>query len=82
MTSGSGILKIGDQLFEDPEFLFADSTFFQVFSSFTLQAGSPENVLGAPNQLVLTASAAKKYFPIRMQWDKPFWLVHNKRLIS
>ncbi|MBL7768888.1 MAG: ABC transporter permease [Flavipsychrobacter sp.] len=63
MTSGSGILKIGDQLFEDPEFLFADSTFFQVFSSFTLQAGSPENVLGAPNQLVLTASAAKKYFP-------------------
>ncbi len=63
MTSGSGLLKIGDQVFEDPEFLFADSTFFNVFSSFTLLAGVPEKVLQSPNQLVLTESAAKKYFP-------------------
>lgn len=63
MTAGSGLLKIGDQLFEDPEFLFADSTFFQVFSSFKLQAGNADKVLGAPNQLVLTVSAARKYFP-------------------
>lgn len=63
MTAGSGLIKIGDQLFEDPEFLFADSTFFQVFSSFTLQSGTPEKVLQSPNQLVLSVSAAKKYFP-------------------
>ena len=63
MTAGSGLLKIGDQLFEDPEFLFADSTFFQVFSSFKLQAGNADKVLDAPNQLVLTVSAARKYFP-------------------
>ncbi|GAB2674336.1 ABC transporter permease [Flavihumibacter cheonanensis] len=63
ITTGSGLLKIGDQLFEDPEFLFADSTFFHVFPSFRLEAGSPDKVLGAPNQLVMTESAAKKYFP-------------------
>lgn len=63
MTTGSGLLKIGDQVYQDPEFLFADSTFFRVFSSFPLLAGVPDKVLQAPNQLVLTESAAKKYFP-------------------
>lgn len=63
MIKGSGLLKIGEEVFEDPEFLFADSTFFNVFSSFTLLAGVPEKVLQSPNQIVITESAAKKYFP-------------------
>lgn len=62
MSEGSGLLKIGDQVFEDPGFLFADSSFFNVFSSFPLKEGNPQKVLGQPNQLVLSESAAKKYF--------------------
>lgn len=62
MSEGSGLIKIGDQVFEDPGFLFADSTFFSVFTSFPLKEGNPQQVLGQSNQLVITESAAKKYF--------------------
>ena len=41
--------------------LFADSTFFDVFS-FKLLKGNPANALGQPNTIVLTEEAAKKYF--------------------
>lgn len=61
MSAGSGLIKINDQTFEDPEFLFADSAFFSMFS-FPLINGSAANVLQQPNQIVLTQSAAKKYF--------------------
>jgi putative ABC transport system permease protein len=43
------------------EVLFADSTFFDVFS-FKLLKGNPSNALSQPNTTVLTSEAAKKYF--------------------
>lgn len=43
------------------EALFADSTFFDVFS-FQLQEGRPEKVLGRPGGIVLSVPAAQKYF--------------------
>lgn len=55
------LVKVGDKIFNEKDFLFADSTFFQLFD-FKLLQGQPKNVLEAPNQLVLTASSAKKYF--------------------
>lgn len=42
-------------------FLYADSTFFSFFS-FSLIQGDPTQVLAQPRTLVLTASAADKYF--------------------
>ncbi len=65
-VEGGGLLKINNQFFEDPGFLFADSTFFDVFSSFPLLEGNPAQALAHPNQVVVTQSAAKKYFG-----DKP-----------
>jgi putative ABC transport system permease protein len=46
---------------ETNRFIFADSNFFRFFS-FRLLRGSPDNVLARPFTVVLTQSAAKKYF--------------------
>lgn len=62
MDDGGGLVKVGDKIFEERKFLYADSTFFKVFPSFTLQSGNPEKVLEAPNQVVVSASTAKRYF--------------------
>ncbi|HTE24816.1 ABC transporter permease [Flavitalea sp.] len=61
MTRTSRITKYGDKLFDEKKFLFADSTFFEVFS-FKLLKGLPGQVLKAPKTIVLTEDAAKKYF--------------------
>ncbi|MCA0398806.1 MAG: ABC transporter permease [Bacteroidetes bacterium] len=61
-SESGGLIKVNNQFFEDPGFLFADSTFFAVFSSFPLLEGDPKQALANPNQLVITQSAAKKYF--------------------
>ncbi len=55
------VVKAGDQLFEEANFYYADSTFFQVFS-FGLLRGNPGKVLQAPNQVVLTEATARRYF--------------------
>jgi putative ABC transport system permease protein len=46
---------------ESRNFLFVDSNFFQFFS-FRLLKGDASRVLAEPNSLVLSESAAKKYF--------------------
>jgi ABC-type antimicrobial peptide transport system, permease component len=51
----------GDVVFQEDECGFADSTFFSVFD-FTLIAGDRKTALKAPFSIVLTESAAKKYF--------------------
>lgn len=61
MTRTSRIIKYGDKLIDEKKFLFADSTFFEVFS-FRLLKGLPGQVLKAPKTIVLTEDAAKKYF--------------------
>ena len=55
------VVKAGDQLFEESNFYYADSTFFQVFS-FGLRRGNPAKVLEAPDQVVLTEATARRYF--------------------
>src|SRR5690606_29455841 len=61
MTATSRIIRNEDKLFSEPNFLFADSTFFDVFT-FPLIAGDAATALDAPDKVVLTRSAAKKYF--------------------
>ncbi len=55
------IVKYADRVFDERHFVYADSTFFRVFS-FRLLRGNPAQALARPFSVVLTASAARKYF--------------------
>jgi putative ABC transport system permease protein len=48
--------------FYEKGMIFADSTFFEVFT-FEMIQGNPETVLDEPNSIVLTEKIAKKHFP-------------------
>ena len=50
-----------DHRFYEGSYLTADPKFFQVFD-FTFLEGDPATALSAPNSVVLTESAARKYF--------------------
>lgn len=54
-------LKYEDKLFEEKNFLYADSAFFSTFS-FLLIEGNAETALDGPEKMVITESMAKKYF--------------------
>jgi putative ABC transport system permease protein len=55
------VVSYGAQQFDEKAFLYADSAFFSLFS-FPLLKGNPKSVLDAPNKMVMTESAARKYF--------------------
>jgi putative ABC transport system permease protein len=55
------LVKYGEKLFHEKQFMYADSTFFNLFS-FKLLKGDPQQVLKAPKMVVLTTTTAKKYF--------------------
>jgi putative ABC transport system permease protein len=55
------VISYHDKVFDEKNFLFADSDFFRIFS-FKLIEGNPAIALNAPHQLVITESMAKKYF--------------------
>ena len=61
MTDKDMIVKSGDNLFTEPNFLYADSTFFRIFD-FKMRQGNPTLALNGPRKVVLAASAAKRYF--------------------
>src|SRR5688500_10316120 len=61
MRSADMIIKHSDQVVTEPDFMFADSTFFKIFSNDVIQGNSAE-ALNGPFKVVLTESAAKKYF--------------------
>lgn len=55
--------KKADIRFKNPEYVvYADNHYFQLFS-YKWLAGTPNIALTEPNEVVLTASRAKKYFP-------------------
>lgn len=55
------LIQYEDKLFEEKEVMWADSAFFQVFD-FKLKQGDPVTALKEPFSIVMTESAAKKYF--------------------
>ena len=57
----NSLLIYEDKQIEEPNFFFAEANFFDVFS-FNLITGDPSTALAEPNSLVLTETAAKKYF--------------------
>jgi putative ABC transport system permease protein len=48
--------------FEEDGFLYADSTFFDVFGGFALQKGDPATALHRPGTVILSPDAARRYF--------------------
>ncbi len=54
------VLSVGTQSYAEKDFLFSDSTFFEIFSFDFLQGD--QAALKTPNQVVITAKTAKKYF--------------------
>jgi putative ABC transport system permease protein len=69
MTDGDEIVKCNENLFTERNFMYADSTFFKIFSSQFLQ-GNPQNALDGPHKVVLTASTAKRYFGVENPLNK------------
>jgi putative ABC transport system permease protein len=61
ITQGSGIVKHGQKQFFEYGILYADQSFFKVFT-FPIIKGDPETVLKEPYTAVLTESTAAKYF--------------------
>lgn len=61
MTDEDMIVKHKTNFITEPYFLFSDSTFFKMFSA-DLILGNPAKALNGPFKVVLTESAAKKYF--------------------
>ena len=61
--AGGWLVRQGDRVFNetDEEFIFADSSFFDLFS-FRLLKGDPSTCLVEPRSIVLTEEYARKYF--------------------
>jgi putative ABC transport system permease protein len=55
------VIKNGDNVFDEPRILYADGSFFKIFS-FHLIEGNAATALDAPDKMVITKSMAKKYF--------------------
>ncbi len=55
------VVSYADKLFTEKRFLYADPSFFDIFS-FRLTSGNPRTALLSPHNVVLTKSAAHKYF--------------------
>jgi putative ABC transport system permease protein len=62
-------VQYGEKIFVEKKFLFADSTFFTMFS-FPLTEGNPVTALDAPGKVVITKSMEKKYFGDRQALGK------------
>ncbi len=55
------VVKTGDKIFDEPRILYADESFFKMFS-FKIIKGDAATALNAPDKIVITQSMAKKYF--------------------
>ena len=61
MTDAERIVRHGNTLVAEPNFMFADSTFFDLFDA-TMRLGNPRQALNGPYKVILTESTAKRYF--------------------
>lgn len=58
---GPAIVRSGEQVFYESGFFFVDSTVFDIFD-FALLTGNPATALTRPQTVVISESAAQKYF--------------------
>ncbi|MGA7837530.1 MAG: ABC transporter permease [Ignavibacteriaceae bacterium] len=59
--AGIPVIRYKDKVFSEDRFLWADSTFFDIFTLPFIK-GNPQTALVKPQSVVLTESMAKKYF--------------------
>lgn len=59
--SWGGLLKIGNTINEENNIKFTDNSIFKIFN-FPLVQGDPATALQSPNDIVITESAAVRYF--------------------
>ncbi len=57
----NSLFAFGDERYYEDDILFADSSFFKLFT-IPLLYGDPETALAVPRSIVLTESVARKYF--------------------
>ena len=55
------VLRYGEKSFVEKRFVFADSTFFKIFT-FPLIEGDPKTALDAPGKIVMSETMERKYF--------------------
>lgn len=55
------VMQVGDRLFEEKRIIYADSTFFDMFS-YPMLEGDRKTALLNPDGIVITESMARKYF--------------------
>ncbi|MEP6612679.1 MAG: ABC transporter permease [Mucilaginibacter sp.] len=55
-----GIISYNDRVFDEQAILYADPSFFKIFSYKVLNGDA--SALNAPNKIIVTETAAKKYF--------------------
>ncbi|HET9823907.1 MAG TPA: ABC transporter permease [Chitinophagaceae bacterium] len=72
------VVKTDDKIFDEPRILYADPSFFKMFS-FRLVNGDAKTALDAPDKIVITQSTAKKYFGEQDPLNKIF-VVGKKNL--
>jgi putative ABC transport system permease protein len=62
-------MRYEERTFTEPNLLLADSNFFRFFD-FRLIAGHPDSVLNAKGKIVITESAARRYFDYQGNGDR------------
>lgn len=60
-NDGGFYVKSGDRLIPEKDLVYADSSFFDVFS-FPVVSGNTEQVLQSPDRIMVSSSFASKYF--------------------
>ena len=61
LTRSTGTVRYGDKIYKEKEILYAESSFFDVFS-FPLVKGNADTSILAINNAVITEEIARKYF--------------------
>ncbi len=79
MTMRERVVNYQDKFIDEKRFMFADSTFFDLFS-FKLLQGDVHSVLSGPYKVVVTESTAKKYFGSESAVGKTFKLGADSNL--
>jgi len=79
MAEYERVVSYNDKLINEKNFMYADPTFFDIFS-FRLLKGDSHSVLTAPYKVVLTESSAKKYFGVENPIGKSLHVGNDSNL--
>lgn len=77
LFASTAVMRQGEQVFQEDDLLYADSTFFDVFS-FDVTRGNLSEALRRPKTMVLTESTARKYFESENPVGKTLLLGSNE----